>query len=356
MTTRIYLDHAATTPVLPAARAAMADALARWANPSSPHADGRAARALLEEARAAIAAALDWPHDILLTSGASEAITIAAARAKVAGRIVGATEHDVVPYAMREGATVLPVDRRGIVDLDALDAALAKGPALVAVQLVNNETGVIQPAAEIDDRVRAAGSLWLADCAQGAGKVDLPDADFIAVSAHKLGGPPGVGALLVRDLATLEPSGGQERGYRRGTQDMPGAMAFAAALASSAFCEAMPRLEALREKLSNEMSAAGAIVIAADSARIATIGAVALPGISAASLLVQLDLAGFAVSAGSACSSGSLKPSHVLAAMGIAPDIAASTIRVSFGPHTSEADIDCFLAAFRAIAERRRAA
>ena len=356
MTTRIYLDHAATTPVLPAARAAMADALARWANPSSPHADGRAARALLEEARAAIAAALDWPHDILLTSGASEAITIAAARAKVAGRIVGATEHDVVPYAMREGATVLPVDRRGIVDLDALDAALAKGPALVAVQLVNNETGVIQPAAEIGERVRAAGSLWLADCAQGAGKVDLPDADFIAVSAHKLGGPPGVGALLVRDLATLEPSGGQERGYRRGTQDMPGAMAFAAALASSAFCEAMPRLEALREKLSNEMSAAGAIVIAADSARIATIGAVALPGISAASLLVQLDLAGFAVSAGSACSSGSLKPSHVLAAMGTAPDLAAATIRISFGPATSEAEIDAFLAAFRAIAERRRAA
>ena len=356
MTTRIYLDHAATTPVLPAARAAMADALARWANPSSPHADGRAARALLEEARAAIAKALGWPHDIILTSGASEAIGIAAARAKVAGRIVGATEHDVVPYAMREGATVLPVDRRGIVDLDALDAALAKGPALVAVQLVNNETGVIQPAAEIGERVRAAGSLWLADCAQGAGKVDLPDADFIAVSAHKLGGPPGVGALLVRDLATLEPSGGQERGYRRGTQDMPGAMAFAAALASSAFCEAMPRLEALREKLSNEMSAAGAIVIAADSARIATIGAVALRGISAASLLVQLDLAGFAVSAGSACSSGSLKPSHVLAAMGIAPDIAASTIRISFGPHTSEADIDSFLAAFRAIAERRRAA
>ena len=356
MTTRIYLDHAATTPVLPAARAAMAAALARWANPSSPHADGRAARALLEEARATIAAALDWPHDILLTSGASEAITIAAARAKVAGRIVGATEHDVVPYAMREGATVLPVDRRGIVDLDALDAALAKGPALVAVQLVNNETGVIQPAAEIGERVRAAGSLWLADCAQGAGKVDLPDADFIAVSAHKLGGPPGVGALLVRDLATLEPSGGQERGYRRGTQDRPGAVALAAALASGGFREAMTRLAALREKLSNEMCTAGAIVIAADSARIATIGAVALPGISAASLLVQLDLAGFAVSAGSACSSGSMKPSHVLAAMGIAPDIAASTIRVSFGPHTSEAEIDCFLAAFRAIAERRRAA
>ncbi|WP_309611387.1 aminotransferase class V-fold PLP-dependent enzyme [Sphingomonas sp.] len=356
MTTRIYLDHAATTPVLPAARAAMADALARWANPSSPHADGRAARALLEEARAAIAAALGWPHDIILTSGASEAITIAAARAKVAGRIIGATEHDVVPFAMGSGATVLPVNQGGIIDLDALEAALAQGPALLAIQLVNNETGVIQPAEAILKRVRAAGSLWLADCAQAAGKIELPDADFIAVSAHKLGGPPGVGVLLVRDIAVLEPSGGQERGYRRGTQDVPGAAAFAAALESGAFREAMPRLALLRERLSDGMRHAGAIVIAANTPRIATIGAVALPGLASASLLVQLDLAGFSVSAGSACSSGSLKPSHVLAAMGIAPDLTTSTIRISFGPHTSDAEVDAFLAAFRAIAERRRAA
>ena len=356
MRPRIYLDHAATTPVLPVARAAMTDALERWANPSSPHADGRAARAALEEARATIADALGWAGDVILTSGASEAIMIAAARARVARRLVGATEHDVVPFAMGIGAVVVPVNDGGIVDLDALDAALADGPVLVAIQYVNNETAVIQPAAEIGERVRAAGSLWLADCAQAAGKIDLPDADFIAVSAHKLGGPPGVGALLVRDLATLEPSGGQERGYRRGTQDMPGAVAFAAALGSGAFRQAMPRLGEYRERLDAAVHAMGGVIIADKSPRIATIGSVALLGVSSASLLVQLDLAGFSVSAGSACSSGSMKPSHVLAAMGVPPDMAASTIRISFGPDTSETEVDAFLNALTAIAERRRAA
>jgi cysteine desulfurase len=356
MSRRTYLDHAATTPVLPEARAAVAAACEAWANPSSPHADGRAARAALEQARETIAEALGWRHDVILTSGASEAVTIAARRAKVPGRILGATEHDIVPYAMGEQARVISVDREGVVDLAELDAALGAGPALVAIQMVNNETGVIQPLGEIGARVRAAGSLLLADCAQGAGKLDLPDADFIAVSAHKLGGPPGVGALLVRDLATLEPSGGQEKGYRRGTQDMPSAAGFAVALASGAFRDAMPRLTALRQQLEDGVRAAGGVIIAHNSPRIATIGAVAIPGASSASLLVQLDLAGFAVSAGSACSSGSMKPSRVLAAMGAAPDIAGGTIRISFGPATSEAEIDAFLAEFTRIAQRQRAA
>ena len=356
MTARIYLDHAATTPVLPEARAAMADALEHWANPSSPHADGRAARAMLEEARGVVAGTLGWRHDVLFTSGASEAVIIAAARANIAGRIAGATEHDIVGHAMGAGATMLTVGRDGLIDLDALVAALAAGPALVAVQHVNNETGVIQPLTDIAERVRAAGSLLLADCAQGAGKIDLPDADFIAVSAHKLGGPPGIGALLVKDLGMLKPSGGQEKGYRRGTQDMPAAAAFAAALAGGAFRDAMPRLARLRQRLDHGVKDRGGVVIAEGAARIPNIGAVALAGVSAASLLVRFDLAAFAVSAGSACSSGSMKPSHVLAAMKVPPEIAAATIRVSFGPATSEAEIDAFLAEWSRIAERARAA
>ena len=356
MPPRIYLDHAATTPVVPEARAAMADALDRWANPGSAHADGRAARARLEEARAGVAEALGWRHEIIFPSGASEAIAIAAGRARVPGRVVGATEHEVVPHAMGEGAVVLPVDGNGVIDLDALDAALAAGPALVAVQQVNNESGVIQPLAAIAEKVRAAGSLWLADCAQGAGKIDLPDADFIAISAHKFGGPPGVGALLVRDLSTLAPSGGQEKGYRRGTQDAPGAAAMAAALAGRRVRKAMPRLAALRERLDEGVLAAGGMVIAEGAERIATIGAIAMPGTSSAALLVQLDLAGFSVSAGSACASGSLKPSRVLEAMGVAPDIAGAVVRVSFGPGTSEADVDAILAEWTRIASRARAA
>ena len=351
-TDRIYLDHAATTPVLPEARAAMAQALAGWANPSSPHADGRAARAALEEARAGIAQALDWRHDVILTSGASEAIAIAAARAKVERRLIAATEHDAVVAAMGAEAHVIPVDERGRLDLATLEQALGGEPALVAIQQVNNETGVIQSIGEIAAMARAAGSLLLADCAQGAGKSPLPDADFIAVSAHKLGGPPGMGALLVRDIATLAPSGGQEKGYRRGTENLPAAAGFAAALQSRAFVEAMPRLRELRDKLDQAIVSAGGQVVAAGSERIATIGAYAMPGVASASQLVQFDLAGIAVSAGSACSSGSMKPSRVLAAMGVPADIAGSVIRVSFGPDTTSEDVDRFVAEWRVIAQR----
>ena len=352
---RLYLDHAATTPVLAQAQAAMAGALAEWANPSSPHADGRKARAALEQARRTIAEALGWRHDVILTSGASEAIQIVAARAKAARRLVGPTEHDAVVAAMGAEAEVLSVDGDGAIDLADLGAKLAPGPALVAIQLVNNETGVIQPIEQIQALVREAGSLLLADCAQAAGKIELPDADFIAISGHKFGGPPGAGALLIKDLATLEASGGQERGYRRGTENLPAAAAMAAALQSRAFADSMPRLESLRERLEREIVAAGGVVIAAETPRIATIGAYATPGIASASQLVQLDLAGISVSAGSACSSGSMKPSQVLAAMGVSAELAGSTIRVSFGPDTSERDIDRFLDEWRRLRNRAKA-
>ena len=222
--TRLYLDHAATTPLLPAARAAMADGLERWANPSSPHAEGRGARAALEDARARIARALDFKGDIIFTSGATEAIDIGLRRAKAGQRMMSAVEHDAVRRAAGDAA-VLPVSAAGIVEVRAACAG-----ALAAIQAVNNETGVIQPLGEFVAAIRSAGGLLLADCAQSAGKMPLPDADFIAISAHKLGGPPGIGALLVRDLATLEASGGQEQGYRGGTENLPAVLGFAAAL------------------------------------------------------------------------------------------------------------------------------
>lgn len=355
MTQRIYLDHAATTPVLPQARQAMAEAMDAWANPSSPHAEGRKANALLERARETVRQALGWRHDVIFTSGASEAVAIAAHRVRVPVRIVGATEHAIVPFEMGAGAAVVPVGRDGIIDREALDRALASGPALVAIQQVNNETGVIQPVDDLVAAVRASGSLSLVDCAQSAGKIALPDADFIAVSAHKLGGPPGIGALLVRDLSALEPTGGQEKGYRRGTQDAPAAAGFAAALESRAFVNAMPKLARLRERLDEAVQAMGGVVIARDSPRIANIGAIAVPGASQASLLAQFDLAGFAVSAGSACASGKMKQSEVLSAMQVEPEVASSFLRISFGPSTGEEDVDRFLAEWRRIAERAAA-
>ena len=355
MTTRIYLDHAATTPVLAEAQAAMARGFAAWANPNSPHADGRAARALIEEARKTIADALGWRHDVIFPSGASEAIEIAGARAKVAGRAHGATEHPIVHHAMGPESKIVPVHPNGLIDEDALDAILGNGPALVAIQHVNNETGVIQPIERIAERVRAAGSLLLVDCAQSAGKLPIPGADFLAACGHKLGGPPGVGVLLVRDLGTLEAAGGgQEKGYRRGTQDMPAALAFAAALDARPYD--LDRIAAFRARLENGVKGAGGVVIGEDAPRLPTIGSVALPGGSSASLLVQLDLAGIAVSAGSACSSGKMKASDVLAAMNVPEDIAGGFIRVSFGPRTSEADVDRFLNEWQRIATRAQAA
>ena len=352
--TRIFLDHAATTFVLPEAREAMARGFEGWANPSSPHAEGRRSRALLEEARSTICEVLDWRHDVIFTSGASEAVEIAAGRARVPGRAHGATEHAIVPHAMGPSSRVIPVDSSGLIDEQALDAILAKDPALVAIQCVNNETGVLQPLDRLAPRIREAGSLLLADCAQSAGKVPLPDADLIALSAHKLGGPPGIGALLVKDLGTIEPVGGQEKGYRRGTQDAPSALAFAAALAARPYD--MERLAALREKLDAGVKQADGVVIGQEAPRIPTIGSVAMPGASSASLLVQFDLAGIAVSAGSACSSGKMKESAVLAAMGVAQDVAAGFLRISFGPSTSEADVDAFVAEWQRIASRQRAA
>jgi cysteine desulfurase len=354
MTQRIYLDHASTTPVIRPARDAFERGLAEWANPNSPHAEGRRSRALLEEARETIKEVVGWRHDVIFTSGASESVELAAKCAVPEGRAHGATEHAIVGYSMGEGSTVLPVDSNGLIDEKALDGVLAKGPALVAIQHVNNETGVIQPIERLAAKIREAGSLLLSDCAQSASKLPIPDADFIAICAHKLGGPPGIGALLIRDLASLRAcGGGQEKGYRRGTQDVPGALAFAAALGARPYD--MKRLATLRTRLEDGVKASGGVIIAEGAPRVPTIGAVSLPGGSSAALLVQMDLAGIAVSAGSACSSGKAKASQVLAAMDLPEEIAAGFLRLSFGPETSEADVDGFLAEWGRIAERTAA-
>lgn len=347
----IYLDHAATTPLLPAAREAWLEGAAIWANPSSPHAPGRAARAALEEARERVRAALGWSGEVAFTSGASEALALALIRCRLPLAAVSAVEHEAVLRHLKsspaEEGSVLAVDADGRVD-----PASAALPGLVAVQQVNNETGVIQPLSGIAAAVRGAGGLLLADCAQSAGKLPLPDADLIALAAHKFGGPIGVGALLVRDWAMLTPGGGQERGYRGGTENLPGVLAMAAALeAGSAWLDEAARL---RARLEAGIVEAGGEVVAAAAPRIPTIGAYRMPGKSAAAQLIGFDARGIAVSAGSACSSGSLRGSHVLKAMDLPG--AAEVIRVSIGRDTTAAEIDAFLAAWRALRPERTAA
>jgi cysteine desulfurase len=348
-TGRVYLDHAATTPLLPAAREAMADALQRWHNPGSPHAEGRAAKAALEDARARIGAALNWRHKIVFTSGASEALAITLGRGKGGRRFVSAVEHDAV-FRAAPAAQRLAVDGNGRVDIDGVEG----DRPLVAVQHANNETGILQPLEQIASLIREKGGLLLADCAQTAGKVALPDADMIALSAHKFGGPPGVGALLLRDLSLVEAVGGQEQGYRPGTENIPAIIGMAAAL--DAREDWLARAEALRGRLENALSAAGAEIVGNGVPRIATIGAYRMPGVAAAAQLIQFDLSGVAVSAGSACSSGSLKSSAVLAAMGWSDDAAREVVRVSFGPSTIEAEVDRFIGLWTDMASRRRAA
>ena len=349
MPPRIYLDHAATTPIRPEAAAAMAEGFSRWANPSSPHAEGRAARAALEDARARIKAALGWTGELILTSGASEAVALAFAGRQHTGAIVSAVEHDAVDFrGVLNDAQQVPVTSAGIVDERALGTMHRDG-ALVALQSANSETGVLQPMGRLAPLWRHG--VLLTDCSQSAGKLPLPDADLIVVSAHKLGGPIGIGALLVRDLVLLDPTGGQERGYRRGTENLPAALGFAAALeASRAWFDAMPPL---RAKLDRAIEAAGGEVIARDAPRISTIASYRMPGVTAAAQLIRLDMAGFAVSAGSACSSGTMRPSHVLEAMRCPhPD---EVIRVSFGWTTTEAEVDAFAAAWTRIAADARA-
>lgn len=352
MTDRLYLDHAATTPVLVVARAAIAEGFTRWANPSSPHTEGRAARAAFEDARNRLKAALDWSGDVIVTSSATEAITIALTRTEANATFVSSVEHDAVHRVAPE-AFVIPVGGDGLVAHDALVGrlgALGARRPFVAIQSVNNETGIQQPLGVLTGVVRSANGISFVDASQSAGKTPLPNADLIAISGHKFGGPPGVGALLVRDLALLKPSGGQERGYRPGTENLPGLLAMVAALeAPKGWLE---RAADLRAHLDSAIESAGGQVVGKTSPRIATIASYRMPGIASSAQLIQFDLAGISVSAGSACSSGTLKPSHVLSSMGWSDADAGEVVRVSFGPETSRADIYRFIDAWKRIAGR----
>ncbi len=347
----------------------MAAALDLVGNPSSVHAEGRAARAAVEGARAAVAvlAGAD-PAWIAFTSGGTEANNLALAGAGSGRRILAsAVEHDSVLQAAPDGA-LLPVDRHGVLDLGTLDRVLAatEGPALVSLMLVNNETGVIQPVAEAAAIAHRHGALLHCDAVQAAGRVPLDldalGADLLTLSAHKIGGPKGVGALALRPGLALSPllrGGGQERRMRAGTENVAGIVGFGrAAELALAELDRQHAVAALRDRLEAALSARapGTPLHGAGAPRVANTSCVGMAGVPSEVQVMAFDLAGIAVSAGSACSSGKVKPSHVLAAMGLPAAEAACAVRISLGPGTTEAEIDRIVEAWTALRARRSAA
>lgn len=365
MSVPVYLDFNATSPVRPEAVEAMTQALSRVGNPSSVHAAGRAARALLEKARTDIAALVGGPAStVVFTSGGTEANALALESAVAAGSrrlIVSAIEHDcVLETARASGAEVeyLPVDSHGVADLDWLAARLADwnladGRPFVALMAANNETGVIQPVLEASEIVRAHDGWLHVDAVQAAGKLAIDSrgiqADTYAVSAHKLGGPQGVGALTFGPRASLvrrQHGGGQERGRRAGTENLPAIAGFAAAARAALRDPSDNR--AWRDQAITDLKAGGGVVIGEGAARLDGTLCVAFPGFPAERQVMALDLAGVMVSAGSACSSGKVKASHVLTAMGL-EDLAGCAIRVSGGWSSTATDWSGFVEAWRAM-------
>lgn len=316
-----------------------------WANPSSPHAQGRAAKAMLEDARERIKRALKWEGELIFTSGASEALWIALNRAHAKRQMVSALEHDAVWRAAGE-AQVIALAEQGRIDLASVSSF---EQAVAAIQHVNSETGLIQPIADYLPEIHASDGLLLCDCSQSAGKFALPDCDMAAFSAHKFGGPVGIGALLVKDFAMLAPVGGHERGYRQGTENMPAALGMAAALEAS-LAQPMADIEAALDTLRAAVLAGGGRIVDAGGNVSSHLNAFAHPSLSAQAQLIRLDAKGFAVSAGSACSSGTLKKSRVLDALGVSDDIAARTIRVSTGWSTQPGELEQFCEAWRSLA------
>jgi cysteine desulfurase len=363
-----YLDCNAGAPVRPAVVAAVAEALAEPGNPSSVHACGRAARRRLEQARESVAALVGAdPSGVVFTSGGTEANALALAGTGRTRLLVSAIEHASVLEAAHR-AEHIPVDGDGVIDLAALERMLAADPtpALVSVMAANNETGVVQPVAEVASLARAAGALVHCDAAQAAGRMALSlaglGADLLTLSAHKLGGPPGVGALVLADaarqLAPLLLGGGQERRRRAGTENLPGIAGFAAAarlamddLENGAILE----VRDLRDRLEAEAlrRVPTAVVVGANAPRLGNTSCLAVPGVGAQVVVMALDLAGVAVSAGSACSSGKVSASHVLAAMGLPNAVRGAAIRVSLGPQTRADEVECFLEAWAALARRK---
>jgi cysteine desulfurase len=374
----LYLDHAAITPVRPEAKAAVLAALDVFGNPSSVHAAGRAARDLLDRARAQVAAALGaQASEIVFTSGASESAALAVRGvlgAAPAGRddvVVTAVEHPCVlglAEALRsEGrrVTVLPVDGRGLPDPDLARSAVTSRTALVCAMMANNETGVLLPVRELAATARERGALFFTDAVQAVGKVEVDvrtlGADLVALTGQKFGGPRGAGALWVKSGLRLAPllGGTQERGRRAGTENLPGLAGLGAAIqaATARRDAAGPRLAALCARLEAGLLAAvpGARVNGAGAPRLPNVLSITLPGVDAEALLIALDLEGLCASAGSACHSGSTKPSSVLSAMGLSMADARATLRLSLGWTSTEAEVDGALELIPPLAARVRA-
>ncbi len=350
-----YFDYNASAPLLAVARDAMVEAMGCTGNASSVHARGRAARRLLEDARVAVARSVGAaPQDVVFTSGATEANALACAGRPAPRVLASAIEHDSV-RAVAAPRRCIPVRPDGTIDLVRLKALLEEDPRpqLMAVMLANNETGVIQPVAAAAALARSAGALVHCDAVQGWRRMpftlDSLGVDSLSLSAHKAGGPKGAGALIVRDGVLREAllrGGGQERGWRAGTENVAALAGFGAVAASHP-----PASTALREtRAILEDAACRAVpethVIARQSDRLPNTTMLALPGRDAEALVIRLDLEGIAVSAGSACSSGKVGPSHVLAAMNLAPELAGGAIRVSFGPEVTRSDVDAFVSAW----------
>jgi len=378
----VYLDHAATSPVRPEVLEAMLPFLgsASFGNPSSSHRFGRAARAGLEQARREVAAALGTePSQVVFTSGGTEADNLAVIGAASAARhhggamlvAVSAVEHKAVLAAAHqvhhEGGEeiILPVLPDGRLDLEALDAALARRPAVVSVMWVNNETGVCQPIADIAERCSRAGVLLHTDAVQAFGKVPVTmknlSCTLLTISGHKIGAPKGIGALIVRDRKAVDAiihGGGQQFGLRPGTENVAGAVALgrAATLAAADQAALAERLGALRNRLCASLrQAVPDLVVHGEAApRAPHILNVGIPGTDSEALLMHLDLAGVAASGGSACSTGAMEPSHVLTAMGVPRALALGSIRMSLGHESTPADIDRVVEVFPAVVTKVR--
>lgn len=380
-----YLDHNASAPLLPEARTAMLAALAIDANASSVHADGRAARRLVEEARRDVAALVGAkPEHVVFTSGATEAAatllvpewTLGRSALRVARLVVSATDHPCLlsgGHFAPDAVAVVGVDRNGVVDLAALETLLAghdreQGLALVAIHAANNETGVLQPVRDIAQLAKAHGAVLVVDAVQAAGRIPLDISeeygDFLILSSHKIGGPKGAGAVVgVSDLMMPRPlirGGGQEKGHRAGTENVVAIAGFgAAARAARAGLGDIDRVRTLRDAFEAAVLALApdAVVFGRGAERLANTLFFAIPGVKAETAQIAFDLAGVSLSAGSACSSGKVGPSHVLKAMGVTESSMSDlgALRVSIGRETGEAELAAFRAALAQMIERRAA-
>jgi cysteine desulfurase len=363
---RVYLDFNASAPLRPEARSAVAETLELCGNPSSVHAEGRAARRMVENAREQVAALVGGePRNVVFASGGTEANMLALSSAIGDRLLISGIEHPSVLAGGRfapENVEKIPANGDGKVDLIALRNALGKGGRpLVSLMLANNETGVIQPVSEAARLVHEAGGLLHVDAIQAGGRIlcdiNALEAEFLTVSGHKIGAPKGVGALIARSGAVrpdpLVRGGGQERGARGGTENVAGIAGFGAAAAAALqeLSEAGARMAVLQAQLEAGLRAASpdVLIFGADSPRLPNTTLFSVPGLKAETAVIAFDLEGVAVSSGAACSSGKVQPSHVLAAMGVPPDLARGAVRVSLGPATTESEINRFLEAWNKV-------